>query len=352
MQKDRVITSLCAIGMAAFAVAMVAAPARASEPQATDSTSRAPQVVQPAGMTASTGIIFVDVTPDTITTIRTAQNLITRVALPREAKQAICGDLYDATTNTGSFVVDHNGNDVFIKPISGKGQTNLFIKTEQEVYNFDLVVVPAPQAYRVVNVNLPPYEKQIADQRATAEKEIADERTRLEGEMADKLATRQRELEQQAAADLAAEQKRLRAEADHRAADMATRRFVDGVLQGFTTVPLREKKGQFDQVDVTVDDVAYVFEGRLYVRFRVNNRGAKDLTYQEPKLLVQGGEKDRPLTATLFTSRGDYKVPAGQSAGGVAIFEKPSLEKGERLVFVVRGDAKDRVVQLRLLEQS
>jgi hypothetical protein len=348
MQYHREIAPLCALGMAALVVATVVAPVRASGPP--DTRSHAPQNVQSTAAPAANPIVFVDVTPDTITTLKTAQNLITRIAFPGEAKQAICGDLFDPATNTGSFVIDHNGSDVFIKPVTAKGQTNLFVKTDATTYNFDLVVVPAPQAYRVVNINLPSYQKQIDDQKAAAARELAQEKTDLENQMEQKLADRQRELEQQEATDLANEQKKLRADADHRAADMATRRFVDGILQGFTTVSLHEHHGQSDQVDVAVDDDAYVFEGRLYVRFRMENRTEHELTYQEPRVLIQG-DKDRPVTATFFTSRGDYKIPANQSAGVVAVFERPSLEKGERVILFVRGDAKDRFVMLRLIEQ-
>ena len=300
---------------------------------------------------ASSGIIFVDVTPDSITTIKTAQNLITRIALSREAKQAICGDLFDPASNAGSFVITRDGNDVFIKPVVAKGQTNLFIKTDQETYNFDLVVVPPPQAYRVVNVNVPPYEAQLQARRDAAEREIEQERTQMATDMEQQLTARRQELEQKAADSLAAEQRKLRADADRRAADLAVRRFTDGILQGFTTVALRERRGQLEQVEVAVDDAAYVFEGRLYVRYRITNRGSRELTLSEPRLLVQGGEKDRPVTAMIFTSRGDYKVPAGQTAAGVAVFERPALVAGERIVLVVRAGG-DRMVQLRLLEQT
>ena len=349
--KKRVIVPFRAVGLAAIA-AVLAVTSLASNPQAANPVAHSPQGgAPPVGTPGSNGILFVDVTPDTITTLKTAQNLITRVALPQEAKQAICGDLFDPGTNTGTFVIDHNGNDVFIKPVAKSGQTNLFVKTDTAVYNFDLVVVPTAQAYRVVNVNLPSYETQIAEQRAAAAREIEQKREQLETDMAQELATRKNELEQNAQVTLAAEQKRLRTDADRRASDMATRRFIDGILQGLSTVPLREKRGQYDQVEVVVDDSAYIFEGRLYIRFRLTNRGAKDVTYQEPKLLVQGGEKDRTLTTTLFTSRGDYKVPAGQSAAGIAVFERPTLDKGERIVLMVRGGG-DRIVLLRLIEQT
>lgn len=350
MKVLRVHTTLRATGVAALIAMTLVAPVHAAAPQATASRGAQTTAPPPTGPTSS-GIIFVDVTPDTITTLRTAQNLITRIAFPSDAKQAICGDLFDPATNTGSFVIDHNGTDVFIKPVTSKGQTNLFVKTDQATYNFDLVVVPAAQAYRVVNVNLPPFQKQIDDQKAALSKEMEQTRADLEAEYEQKYQDRVKQLEAQSATDVATETKKIRAEGDRRAADMAQRRFVDGMLQGFTTVPLREKRGQSDQLEVAVDDVAYIFEGRLYVRMRVTNRGQKDVTYQEPKIIVQGpGQKDQTVATTLFTSRGDYKILAGQSVGIVAVFERPSLEKGERVVLFMRGDQKDRLLALRLIE--
>lgn len=306
----------------------------------------------PAPPVAASGIIFVDVTPDSITTIKTAQNLVTRVALPAEAKQAICGDVFDAATGTGTFVIDRVGNDVFIKPLANKGQTNLFIKTDREVFNFDLVVVTAAQAFRVVNVNLPPYERQIEEQKANARKEIERERAAMESEMSGKLAERQRELDETNERTLAAERQKLRVETDRRAADLATRRVADGVLQGFSTIPLREKRGQIDQLDLVVDDVAYVFEGRLYVRYRLTNRGTADATYGEPKIYVRSGETDRAVASVSISARGDYKIPAGQTVSGVVVLERVTLERGDRLVMVVRAPGEGRVIQVRLLEQA
>lgn len=328
--------------LAAIALTLVVAPVCSAQ-----SGGNPPPASAPAS-----GIIFVDVTPDTIVTIKTAQNVVTRVALPAEAKQAICGDVFDAASGTGTFVIDRSGNDVFIKPLATKGQTNLFIKTEKEVYNFDLTVVTSAQAYRVVNVNLPPYERQIAEQRAAAAKDIARDRAAMESEMSGKLADRQREIEQANADVLASERAKLRAETDRRASDLAMRRVADGVMQGFTTLPLRERRGQIDQFDVVVDDAAYVFEGRLYVRFRITNRGTAEVTYNEPKIYVRTGETDRPLVASTITGRGDFKVPGGQTVSGVLVFERVTLERGERLMLVVRGAGEGRAVQLRLLEQA
>ena len=316
--------------------------------------SRSIQSVQATSATtaSSAGIVFVDVTPDTIVTVRTAQNVITRVALPEEAKEAICGDLFDAASNTGSFVINKSGNDVFIKPVNTKSQTNLFVKTDSSVYNFDLVVVPPAQAHRVVNVNMPTYGEQIEKMRETARTEIAAERSDMEAEIDRRLADRRDELEKQNQATLAAEQRKMRAEADRRANELVVRRIVDGVLQGFQNVAIRERRAESPEIDVLLDEVAYVFEGRLYVRYRIMNKRSADITYGEPRIAIRGGEKDRAVATTVVTARGDYVIPGGSTIAGVAIFELPTLEKGERLFFSVRAEGQDRPVQLRLAEQT
>lgn len=358
MTYDRVMASLRAIGVIVLvAVSAHAAPLQSESGQTAASNIEVSRSVQSVQSTSgapapSPGIVFVDATPDTITTIRTAQNVITRVAFPEEAKEAICGDLFDPASNTGTFVINKIGTDVFIKPVNSKSQTNLFVKTDANVYSFDLVVVPQDKAHRVVNINMPSYKEEIEAMREKARREIAQERNDWQTQADAQLATLRKDLEQKNATALAAEQRKLRTEADRRASDMATRRFVDGLMQGFETVALRDRRLDSGNLEVFLDDVAYVFEGRLYVRYRVTNRGSSDVTYVEPRVVVRGGSKDRGVTTTVITSRGDYVIPGGATAAGVAIFERPALDKGERLYLVVRAEGSDRPVLLRLIEQS
>ena len=105
-------------------------------------------------------------------------------------------------------------------------------------------------------------------------------------------------------------------------------------------------------LEVVLDDSAYIFEGKLYVRYRLSNKTGEEVTYTEPRIILRGGEKDRAVTASIMTSRGDFVVPAGESAYGVAVFERPTLEKGERLYFFVKLDGAERGSYIRLLEQS
>ena len=100
--------------------------------------------------------------PDQIGKVKTAQGISTRITFPEPVSEIICGDLYDAASGKGLFVVQSSGdtqqrgNSVYLKPVAAKGLSNLFVTTGEKgkssTYNFDLEIVPMQQAHRVVNV--------------------------------------------------------------------------------------------------------------------------------------------------------------------------------------------------------
>ena len=104
---------------------------------------------------AQTPTVTVRPSKDQITTVKTAPGITTRLVFPEPVSEIICGDLYDATSGRGSFVIQRGGKDVFLKPVTTKGLSNMFVKIGQDddsVYSFDLLIVAADQAYRIVNV--------------------------------------------------------------------------------------------------------------------------------------------------------------------------------------------------------
>lgn len=104
-------------------------------------------------------VIILRLGGDQIGTVKTAEKLSTRISFCEPVKEIICGDLYDATSGTGSFVVQRIDNDVFIKPVAPKGESNMFVKAGdrgEHTYNFALVIVPSDQAYLIVKVTYAP----------------------------------------------------------------------------------------------------------------------------------------------------------------------------------------------------
>jgi len=92
---------------------------------------------------------------DQIGTVKTAARLSTRVSFREPVKEIVCGDLYDPASGTGSFVVQRIDNDVFIKPVASKGESNMFVKAGEKgehTYNLSLVIVSPDDAYTIVKV--------------------------------------------------------------------------------------------------------------------------------------------------------------------------------------------------------
>lgn len=104
---------------------------------------------------AQTPIVTIRLAKDQIATVKTAPGITTRLVFPDQVNEIICGDLYDPASGRGTFVIQRGGNDVFLKPVATKGLSNMFVKTvqsDENVYSFDLLIVTADQAHRVVNV--------------------------------------------------------------------------------------------------------------------------------------------------------------------------------------------------------
>ena len=108
---------------------------------------------------AQSPVVTLGLGTDRIGEIRTAQGITTMIRFTDAVQDIVCGDLYDPGTGKGTFVVqrsgtnEHPGNEVFVKPVSSKGASNMFVKTDgKHTYSFDLTIVATPQAHRIVNV--------------------------------------------------------------------------------------------------------------------------------------------------------------------------------------------------------
>ena len=104
---------------------------------------------------AKARVVTIRLAPDQIGVVKTGEKLSTRLSFREPIKEVICGDLYDPSSGTGSFVIQRIDNDVFIKPVAPKGSSNMFVKTGErgdQIYNFSLLIVPPEQAYLIVKV--------------------------------------------------------------------------------------------------------------------------------------------------------------------------------------------------------
>src|SRR6185369_12959971 len=82
---------------------------------------------RPAPPPADPAVARVTSGGESIPTIRTGRGITTMLSLPEEAREAVCGDLYDPQTGDGGFVIQRSGRDLFVKPLRATGGTNLFV---------------------------------------------------------------------------------------------------------------------------------------------------------------------------------------------------------------------------------
>jgi TonB family protein len=105
--------------------------------------------------TTNPQIVTLRLGPDQIGAVKTAEKFSTRLAFREPIKEIVCGDLYDPESGTGAFVIQRIDNNVFIKPVAPRGNSNMFVKTGERgerIYNFSLLIVPINQAHFIVNV--------------------------------------------------------------------------------------------------------------------------------------------------------------------------------------------------------
>ena len=332
-------------------------------------------VVAPAVSTAQTAVTSLPLGPDRIGEIRTAQGITTMIRFPDPVQEIICGDLYDPSTGKGTFVVqrsgssDRPGNEVFIKPVSPKGLSNMFVKTSdgKHTYSFDLTIVATPQAaHRMINVTDPaapsvftsPASSSSTDQKASdSDKPTADfERLKADAEQqarikaAEILRTAQQQADRKTAeADAKlAEAERL---APQRASQELERRFSQAVMLG-----LREMKVSSTHVVtpkkavINLDPRVLIFDERAYLRYMIQNSGDKDFSFTLLSLEVTDGKTMKPLTAEIIQSKNVNSLAPGESLTGVILFDPKQVAAKQKLVLFVRGEDSAELAHLTIQE--
>jgi type IV secretory pathway VirB9-like protein len=320
---------------------------------------------------AQTAIATLALGPDRIGEVKTAQGITTRIVFTEPVQEIICGDLYDPVSGKGAFVVqrsgtsEHPGNDVFIKPVASKGMSNMFVKTGdgKHTYNFDLKIVPAEQANRVVNVTeLAPAssaspQAPAADQRsADPEKPAADfERLKAEAEQQarQKAAEILRNAQQHADRKMAEAEAKL-AEAERQASQRADqeieRRFVQALMLGLREVKASNTRATTKKVIITLDPRVLLFDDKAYLRYTVQNIGDKNFGFTSMSLEVGQGRDAKPLTAEVNQSKPENQVAPSESLTGIIVFDPKQVAAKQRLTFFVRGEDRAELARITVQE--
>jgi archaellum component FlaG (FlaF/FlaG flagellin family) len=284
---------------------------------------------------------------DRIGEIKTALGITTMIRFPEAVQEIICGDLYDPGTGKGTFVIqrsggtDHPGNEVFIKPVSLKGASNMFVKTDgKRTYSFDLTIVPTTQAHRMINVtDLAPDQHSSETEKSAPDFEHlkAEAEQQARQKAADIIRNAQQQADKKIAdADAkAAETERL---APQRAEREIERRFMQALMLGLRETKLTNTRATAKKIIITLDPRMIQFDDKAYLRYTIQNTGDKDFSFAAMSLEIGEGKEATPLTTVVNQSKLENVLAPGESLTGVIVFDPKQLGAKQKLLLLVRGE--------------
>jgi hypothetical protein len=273
--------------------------------------------------------------------VKTAQGLSTRISFPEPVREIICGDLYDATSGRGSFVVQRGDSDVFVKPIPSKGISNLFVKTGvsgEHVYNFDLVIVSPSEALRVVNVV-----GQAGDSGRDGGPKAADVEQNARQQAADILRQAQTQAD-----DIVGRAKEEAEAATRDAADRAQkdidRKFVNALMLGLRQSKAADSKAvSHGAVVITLDQHIVTFGDKSYLRYTIHNNGPKDFTFSS--MAMEKGP-NQAVSSEVLQSTPENSIKPGQSLSGIVVFDPKSIDSKDHVTLFLRGEGSSELARV------
>lgn len=309
-------------------------------------------------------VVKMSLTPDRIGVVKVAPGITTRVTFPGQVKEIICGDLYDPASGTGAFVAQRGDNDVFLKPVTTKGFSNLFVKVGEkgeQVYNFDLTVVSAQEAHRIVNVTSG------ADLAATGTKTQAEEQPSAEAARIIAAANQQAEEIIRGARQQA---DGLIKQAEHRVSELERQslersvdrerqaeasaeaevrnRFARAMIRGLKEVKVNDTRVAPKKIDIMLDPRVLTFGDKAYLRFVIKNNGDKDFTYSDLSLEKGARSNAETIPAEVIKGKPENNVLPGEMIAGVIIFDSKLVDQTDRLTLSVRGMDNVEVARLSI----
>jgi hypothetical protein len=315
--------------------------------------------------TPVSSIVKISLTGDRIGVIKVSPGLTTRVVFPAKVKEIICGDLYDPASGTGTFVVQRGDDDLFLKPVATKGFSNLFVKVGErgeQVYNFDLSIVPAKEAYRIVNVTgvaesaaggLPkatPQELAAAEAAkiiATAQQQ-SDEIVRGGRQQADQLIKQA----EQRATDMDRQSQERTAERERQVTAQAVtevrNRFARAVLRGLKEVKVNNTYVAPRRVDIILDPHLITFDDKAFLRYVMKNNGEKEFTFSALSLEKGSRSSAQIIPAEVVKGKPENRVLPGEMVTGVIIFDSKLVDQADRLTLLVRGVDNTEITRLNI----
>jgi hypothetical protein len=315
---------------------------------------------------------------DQIGKVKTAQGISTRITFPEPVSEIICGDLYDAASGKGLFVVQSSGNDqqrgnsVYLKPVATKGVSNLFVTTGEKgkasTYNFDLEIVPMAQAHRVVNVfssASPGSDSSAAgagttssskggpnggdsarpgtdpeQRRAEIEQQArikGDETLRLARQQADRIVgeaeARALEIDRQAA-------QRGEQEIQHK--------FVQALMLGIREVRVSNPRTMVRKVIVLLDPRIVMIDDKAYLKYTIQNTSDQIFSFNAIAMERTAATETQPIAVEVHQSKAENKLEPGEVMNGVLVFDPKNIAPKDKLNLLLRGEANAELIRVNI----
>jgi hypothetical protein len=318
---------------------------------------------------AQSPIVTLQLGSEQIGVVKTSVGITTRISFAEPVTEIICGDLYNSADGKGTFVVQRSGsaekpgNDVYVKPVVAKGQSNMFVKTGdgRHTYNFDLKIVTVPEAHRVVNVtdaisstpanptsggdNAEPVKTAPcpdADRiRADAEEQgrrKADEIIRTAHQQADRITG---EAEARIAETNRQNTERVGQETQHR--------FLQGLMLGLRETRIANPKVTTKKkIIVTLDPRVLLFDDKAYIRYTIQNAGNEDFKFSALTLEASTGADSKPVIIEIAQNKQDNSLAASETLTGVMVFDPKQVDPNAKLTLYLRAEDRSEITHVAI----
>ncbi|HJQ22309.1 MAG TPA: hypothetical protein VKA60_00245 [Blastocatellia bacterium] len=307
-----------------------------------------------AGATlAQAPIVTLQLGPDQIGVVKTSVGISTRITFPEPVTEIICGDLYNATDGKGTFVVARSGsdqkpgNDIYVKPVGSRGQSNMFVKTGdgKHTYNFDLSIVAPAQAHRVINVTdaAPTTVSGGASAPPSAPCPDAD-RIRADAEeqgrrKADEILRNARQQADRITGEAEAKLAEANRQASERAGQETDRRFVQALMLLREIRIANPKATTKKKIIVSVEPSrVLLFGDKAYIRYTIQNAGAEDFSFNTLTLETGEGGAAKPMTVEVVQNKPENRLTPGETLTGIVVFDPKQVDAKDKLTFYLRAD--------------
>lgn len=297
-----------------------------------------------------------------IGTVKTAVSITTKISFPDKVSTVICGDLYDGQTGKGTFVIQQSDNDVFIKPIAPKGQSNMFVKVGdgKKTYNFDLLVVPFNQAHRVINVIDPampatspenppvtagnPAKPCISDAELEKKKNDIEQAAQLK---ADDIIRKAREEAVRITTESEARSAENERQMSSRGSKEVERRFLQAILGGMQRAEVKTLRVEVRKIVLMLDPNLYTIEGKSYLRYTIQNASDKDFTFTAVALEVGTAKAaGQPVPVELTQSKTQNVLAPTETLSGIIAFDSKLVGAKDKLTLYLRGEDNSEIARL------